>query len=146
MNKAFEKALELYGLKEIAGEKHNETILGFFEAVGHKWVQNDELAWCAAFVGSCLKAAGYKHTGSLSARSYLKIGRRTEQPHIGDLVILWRVKKESIYGHVGFFIRERNGFIYILGGNQSNRVKISAYPQSQLLEYRKLETDHNGIG
>ena len=138
MNKAFKKALELYGLKEIAGEKHNKKILEFFEAVGHKWVQNDETAWCAAFVGWCLSTEGYVHSGKLNARSYLDIGHRTENPVVGDLVVLWRIKEDSVYGHVGFYVNEKDGFINVLGGNQSNMVKISAYPKRQLLQYRKI--------
>lgn len=138
MNKAFEKALELYGLKEVPGAEHNKEILEMFAAVGHKWVDNDELAWCAAFVGYCLDFAGYAHTGRLNARSYLKIGNRTDNPRPGDLVIFWRVKEHSIYGHVAFYVNKRDGYVNVLGGNQGNKVQVSAYLESRVLEYRRI--------
>jgi uncharacterized protein (TIGR02594 family) len=132
-------ALSEYGVKEISGDKHNPEVLKYFHDIGHEWVKDDEMAWCAAFVNWCCLKAGYENTGSLSARSFLEIGKTTINPKIGNLVIFWRESIDSIYGHVGIFIREENGLIYTLGGNQSNQVKISVYPIDQLLGFRKLK-------
>ncbi len=139
MIETFKRALSQYGVKEIVGEKHNDVILEYFKEVGHKWVKNDELAWCAAFVGWCLSKEGLEHSGALNARSYLKIGHRTESPRVGDIVVLWRVKENGPYGHVGFYVNEDANYIYILGGNQSNKVKVSAYAKGRLLQYRRIE-------
>jgi hypothetical protein len=49
----YELACKHYGLKEIRGEEHNPVILKFFKEIGHSWVQDDETAWCAAFVNYC---------------------------------------------------------------------------------------------
>jgi uncharacterized protein (TIGR02594 family) len=138
MNKAFEKALSFYAEKEIVGSVDNPTIVQWFADIGHSWVKDDETAWCACFVNAMLKKAGLPNTGKLNARSFLEYGSRTSSPDLGDIVVLWRVKKNSTYGHVGFFVREKDGVIYILGGNQGNKVCISAYPKYRLLEYRKV--------
>ncbi len=135
-NKPLEKALQEYGIKEIAGKSHNKRILDYFADIGHEWVRDDETAWCAAFVNWCLRQAGVDGTGKLNARSFLKWGRKIENPYLGCLVVLWRVKKTSPYGHVGFYINSDENWIWILGGNQSNEVRISKYPKNRLLEYR----------
>lgn len=139
MEEVLMQALSHYGLREIPGERHNPHIIEYSRVAGHKWVQTDELAWCSAFVNWCAITAGYEATRKLNARSWLDIGLEVATPEIGDLVILWRVKKNSAYGHVGFFISEMNGYINILGGNQNNMVKISSYPKYRLLGYRRLQ-------
>lgn len=124
------------GTKEIKGGE-NPVILGFFESVGHDWVKEDEVAWCAAYVGAVLEEAGIRSTSSLAARSYLKWGKEVKTPRYGDIVVFWRGKKNSWQGHVGFFVREEGNYIYCLGGNQRNAVNVSRYPKSRLLGYRR---------
>jgi uncharacterized protein (TIGR02594 family) len=138
MEEVFKRALSQYGLKEIAGERHNPQILQYFQVAGHKWVQNDELAWCSAFVNWCAREENFESTGKLNARSWLDVGLEVNTPEIGDLVIYWRVSKDSVYGHVGFYINTHQGYIYTLGGNQGNMVNITPYPEYRLLGYRRL--------
>ena len=135
-----------YALKELQGpEKNTPEILGFFKAIGHKWVKTDETAWCAATVNAVLKLAGFPHTGKLNARSFIELGEAVSTPkplgsstEFVDLVIFWRESPSSWKGHVGFFIKERENLIYTLGGNQSNQIKISAYDRGRLLQYRRI--------
>ena len=127
-----------YGTKEIIGEKHNPEVLKYFSGIGHEWVKDDETSWCSAFVNWCCKGAGLEYTGKLNARSWLDIGENIQYPQLGDIVILWRENKNSWKGHVGFYIREFNNQIYILGGNQKNQVCIMAYPKDKLLAYKRL--------
>jgi len=131
-------ALSQFGIKEIVGSRHNKEVLKYFKETGFDWVQDDETAWCSAFANWVAKMAEVDRSGKLSARSWLTVGEPIESPELGDIVVLWRVKPSSWKGHVGFFIRETDNLIYILGGNQQNQVKISAYPKSRLLEYRRL--------
>jgi len=138
MHKALEIALSQYGIREIVGDTHNGDVLKYFEEIGHSWVHDDEMAWCSAFVNWCAMKAGHEYTGKLNARSWLDIGEYVEDPFMGCIVVLWRIKPDSPYGHVGFYIREDANYIYILGGNQKNRVQISAYSKSHFLGYRKL--------
>lgn len=135
-----------YALKEIQGpEANTPEILRFFKEIGHAWVKTDETAWCAATVNYVLKMAGFPHTGKLNARSFIELGEAISVPQpIGssenfvDLVIFWRESPASWKGHVGFYIKEREGLIYTLGGNQSNMLKISAYDRGRLLQYRRI--------
>lgn len=136
MNVVFTQALGQYGIKGFPGTKHSERILSYFRDIGSKWVKDDETAWCAAFVNWCFWKSGLVIPGTLSARSFLKVGKRTLSPKLGDLVVFWRVSKDSVYGHVAFFVRESPYGIWVLGGNQSNAVNIALFPKEQVLEYR----------
>jgi uncharacterized protein (TIGR02594 family) len=130
-------ALSQIGIKEIVGKKHNKEVLKYFSEIGHGWVKDDETAWCSAFVNWVCKKAGLDYSGKLNARSWLDIGENVTEPKLGDIVVFWRDKPDSWKGHVAFFIRETPNWIYVLGGNQNNQVKISAYPKKRLLEYRR---------
>jgi uncharacterized protein (TIGR02594 family) len=136
MNRVLEVAFGEYGVKGIPGASHSSQILRYFSNLGFKSIKDDETAWCAAFVNWCFWKRELKGTGSLMARSFLTFGRRTLAPKLGDLAVFWRGSKDSIYGHVGFFIKEDKDVVYVLGGNQSNAVNITAFPKSQVLEYR----------
>lgn len=140
MIKAFNKALEFYGLQEIRGEEDHPTILKFFAEIGHKWVKADEVAWCSAFVNWCCMKTGYEYTKKLNARSWLQIGWEVEKPRLGDICVFWRDSKDSWKGHVAFYVREDGENIYCLGGNQGNKVQISVYKKSRLLSYRRLRS------
>jgi hypothetical protein len=155
-------ALGEYGTKEVPGEANNPRILQYFKEIGHSWVQSEWTAWCAAFVNWVAKEAGYEYTGKLNARSWLDVGDcimyrindklvygkeanfenlanyKPDKPTKGDIVILWRISKDSPYGHVGFYIREDENYVWILGGNQNNEVNIQKYPNHRVLGYRRL--------
>jgi|SRR5210317_384152 len=133
-----EKAMSQYGIKEIVGRQHNPEVLKYFSEIGHSWVTNDETAWCSAFANWVCKMTGKERSGKLTARSWLTVGVQVDKPALGDIVVLWRESPSSWKGHVGFFIRETQNWIYILGGNQQNQVKITAYPKNRLLQYRRV--------
>lgn len=139
MSKLILKALEEYGVTEIVGSKDNPRILEYFKVSGNEWADNDEYAWCSAFVNWVAIKCGYEATKKLNARSWLDVGSEITKPIIGDIVVLWRKDKEGPYGHVGFYINSDDKYIYILGGNQSNQVNIAAYTKDRLLGYRRLQ-------
>lgn len=137
-------ALSQIGIKEIHGERDNPEILKYFKDLGFNIHRvKDETAWCSAFMNWVAKSAGYNYANTLDARSWLKIGRKIKNPVMGDIVILWRVSPNDWRGHVGIFIRKDENYIYILGGNQSNKVKISKYRKGRLLGYRRLQEKNN---
>ena len=72
-------ALTQIGIAEIPGKQHNPAILKYFKEIGHEWVDNDETAWCSAFVNWCCKMTGYEYTGKLNARSWLDL-RKIDNP------------------------------------------------------------------
>lgn len=132
-------ALAEYGITEQQGQVHHPRVLQYFHDIGHRWVQNDETAWCSAFVNWVALQACYEYSGALNARSWLKVGTAVTQPEMGDVVVFWRESPQSWKGHVGFFIRATGEHIYVLGGNQLNAVNIRPYPAAHLLGYRRLQ-------
>lgn len=137
-------AFSQYGVREESGPVDNSPqILAYFSLIGHDWVKTDETAWCAAYVNWCLKKSGYKDSGQLTARSLLGMGNPIFDPKLGDLVVLWRIAYDSVWGHVGFFIRESPEHIYMLGGNQDNQVCIKPYQRGRLLNYIRPEKLEN---
>jgi len=137
MQKIIDIALDQYDVREIPGAKHNSRVVSFFNEIGFKNIQNDETPWCSAFVNWVCMKANVETSNKLNARSWLNVGDSIETPRKGDIVVLWRDKPNSWKGHVGFFIKETEKHVYILGGNQSNRVNITSYPKYRLLDYRR---------
>ena len=132
-------ALSQIGTKEIPGHRDNREILKYFNETGFDGKKlKDETAWCSAFMNWVALKSGLDYPNKLNARSWLKIGWEVKQPQIGDIVVFWRGSKQGWKGHVGLFIREEKGYIYCLGGNQSNEVNIKPYLKTQLLQYRRL--------
>jgi uncharacterized protein (TIGR02594 family) len=99
------------------------------------------IEWCAAFINSVLKENNITGSKSLTARSFLKWGEKTNNPQIGDILVFVRGDFEW-QGHAGFYldtVKYSNKTYYmILGGNQNDKVSIIYYPKSLLLEARKI--------
>jgi uncharacterized protein (TIGR02594 family) len=90
--------------------------------------------WCAAFLNAILEKIGYEGTGSNHARSFLKYGQSVKEPQVGDIVVLGK--------HVGIYegttyIRGKK-YVAVLGGNQRNGVRVSYFPASRVLAYRRV--------
>ena len=131
--------LSQYGVKEIVGRKDNPQVLKYFDEIGFDGkALKDETSWCSAFVNWVCQKAEVDYSKNLNARSWLKIGQKVSKPKMGDVVVFWRESPQSWKGHVGFFIKETKNWVYVLGGNQNNQVKISAYRKYRLLSYRRL--------
>ena len=122
------------GMSEVPGPASNTRIAAYLALVGQD--QLDEIPWCAAFVGHCLEQAGLKGTGKPNARSYLDWGKATQPWVLGAVGVLWRGTKVGWQGHVGFVLDVSDSSIYLLGGNQGDRVSVSAYPRDRILGAR----------
>lgn len=123
------------GVSEKPGKLHNPIIQQYYADCGESVNTPDEVAWCAAFVGSCLKRAGYPNTGQLLARSYLKYGKMLEEPKVGCIAIFPR-GNSTWQGHVGFVVGVSSKSVKILGGNQSDKVSIVTYSRGRALGWR----------
>jgi len=129
------KALSFLGVEEVAGKENNQAIVDMFKALGFEHF-DDEVPWCAAYVGSVLKYSKLDYLKSLRARDYANYGTPTNKPIVGTVVTLWRESYLGTKGHCGFYLRHDKEYVWILGGNQSNQVKVSKYPITQLLAFR----------
>jgi uncharacterized protein (TIGR02594 family) len=132
-------ALGEIDVRELPGRRHNPRILEYHRTTGLS-AENDETSWCSAFVNWCLRQAGIAGTDSAAARSWLNWGDPLEQPRRGAIAVLWRVKPQGWQGHVGFLDRighiDGRGHVWLLGGNQGDRVSIASFPLTRLLGYR----------
>lgn len=137
-----EFALSYYGVNEtFTNGKSNPIVVSFFKDFAD-WVTNAKTtAWCSAFVNTIYASTGYEYSGKLDARSWLKIGEKTNNPQVGDVVVFWRNSPNSWQGHVAIFIgySQDKKYINVLGGNQGNKVSIAQYPVTQLLGFRRLK-------
>ena len=112
--------------------------------------------WCAAFVNWCLHAAGYSHTGSAGAHSF--ITRRLwrfkalTEPKKGCVIVVGNGKRAS---HIGFLWSSKNlpknpggdvvmkggRVLQMLGGNQRGE-RVTIRPETKKL--RAVE-GYNGV-
>jgi uncharacterized protein (TIGR02594 family) len=134
----------IYALKYLNyNEKTNKTQL--HQLLG---IDPTRIEWCAAFINSVLKENNITGSKSLTARSFLKWGEKTNNPQIGDILVFVRGDSEW-QGHAGFYldtVKYSNKTYYmILGGNQNDKVSIIYYPKSLLLEARKIPSETEGI-
>ena len=53
------EAKKYIGLAEIAGPKHNSTIVGWLDSL-RAWWHDDETPWCGVFVAHCMQACGFE--------------------------------------------------------------------------------------
>jgi len=140
--------MKYYDLSEIPGEIDNPTIVGWFAEMGFPEIKDDETAWCSLFMNIICKRLNYPHTGKLTARSWIRIGKSTIFPKLGDITVFYRGKRTSWQGHVGIFAgyNEAKTRIWTLGGNQNNKVCLASYPilssDFGLLEHRTINENH----
>lgn len=124
------------GVQEYAGAQHNPRILEYHDATNLN-AGADEVAWCSSFVNWCMQQNGIAGTQSAAARSWATWGKGLVAPKPGCVVVFRRHDPNNPNaGHVTFFIALRGAFIDVLGGNQSNSVRISSYAANDLIGYR----------
>ena len=127
-------ALNEQGVEEIDGPKANPRILEYFKSAKF-WGMDDSTAknaWCGCFVAWVMDKAGYDiATEAFRAKEWMNrwpAGRRIEKPIYGAVAVM--VRKGG--GHVGFVMGSIPGkphLLAILGGNQSDEVNVTAFPQ-----------------
>jgi uncharacterized protein (TIGR02594 family) len=127
-------ALSFWGERPISGKNANAQILKFISATTYPDHTSDEVPWCSAFLVWIFKECGIKTPANAAALSWINYSVPTDQPSIGDVVIL----KWATGAHVGLFVRETTDSVYVLAGNQNDTVDISCWRKRSVLSYRKL--------
>lgn len=132
------------GLKEKDGALNEPRVIALYAETGNAWVKDDAVPWCGAFVGAMFARAGRsdvrppgEKANALRAREWLKVGSPTQSPRSGDICVFSR-GNNAIQGHVAFYVEDAGDKIKVLGGNQSNKVSVAAYPKSRLLGFRRV--------
>lgn len=119
---------------EVPGPKANPRIIEYHATTSLK-ATSDEVPWCSAFVNWVMEQAGIKGTGSAAARSWLKWGVPS-MAKVGAIAIFKRGDNPAA-GHVGFVVGAHpGGYLEILGGNQSDQVKVSTFKVQNCLACR----------
>lgn len=139
----FKPAWMLIAEREIGvreSEPDNPRIMHYLSTctnLAPQQMAQDETSWCSAFVNWCLTEAGYTGTNHALARSWMTWsgGTRLDQPRYGAIMVFRRLTDgvDRGLGHVGFFLKQEHGLLYVLGGNQDDGVKIKRYRQDHLI-------------
>jgi uncharacterized protein (TIGR02594 family) len=139
------------GVKENPSlDESNPKIEEYYKAAGFTWAGDDSLginAWCGCYVAWVLKSNNLPIVkSSYRAKEWLNYGTTLDKPVLGSIGVKSRVGG----GHVGFVVGQSGDgdYVYILGGNQDNSVKVSRYskvgfeafvfPDGQLQESNEL--------
>lgn len=125
-------------VQEIPGNDNHQDIIKYGTSV-NAMIHADEIPWCSSFVNWCMEESGQQTTRSALARSWLNWGQSVKAlPHQFGAVVVLKRGTSKIYGHVGFVVCHEKELqrIHVLGGNQHNEINISAYQESDLLDYR----------
>jgi uncharacterized protein (TIGR02594 family) len=129
-----EIALAEQGQAEVAGEgRDNPRILEYHQATALR-ATSDETPWCSSFVNWVMRQSGYTGTQNALASSWLAWGQKLAEPRYGAIAI---IRSRSAAGnaatgsstgyHVGFLVEQADKAVRILGGNQSDTVKVSSF-------------------
>ena len=126
-------AMKEIGQREVSGAVHNPRIIAYHATTTLR-AHTDETAWCSSFVNWCLQQSGITGTNSAAAASWLTWGKSCVSQSAAITVIhnanAARSSLTVSGNHVAFLIQETATHYRLLGGNQSNQVKISSYPKS----------------
>lgn len=129
------KALELYGITEVVGEKDNPVILEWAKELGLEKVYTaDSIPWCALFVSIIMKRAGREPVDKpLWALNWANFGVNVGKPMLADVLVF----KRNGGGHTGLYIGEDTAAYHVLGGNQGDKVCIVRIAKDRLFSARR---------
>lgn len=145
------------GVKEDPSKtSHSKDVLKYFDTTSYD-PDNDEEPWCSAFANWCVVSAGIETPNSARAVDWnwsWSKGKDLGKPAYGALAVFWwhqteatcKAKKCSkknkwpkpgcTKGHVGFVVgKTEKGKLVILGGNQDDSVKLSAFGKGCIIAY-----------
>jgi uncharacterized protein (TIGR02594 family) len=134
--KMVSEGLSHYGVLEAIGADNNVDITAWAKELGgyeSKSYTTDSIPWCGLFMAICAKRSGYTPPKDfLGAKYWVNFGVKSLKPALGDVLVFTR----NGGNHVAMYISEDAANFQILGGNQSDTVKIINYPKSSLIAAR----------
>lgn len=143
----FRIAQRFMGIREGAGALNEPIVLAMLK-LDAKWVEDDQTAWCSAFVNFVCFLLEVPRSRSLAARSWLMVGTSialTDARPGYDVVVLKRgtgaqpgPEVVAAPGHVGFYAGQDAANVLLLAGNQGDSVSIAAFPKARILGIRRL--------
>jgi uncharacterized protein (TIGR02594 family) len=130
------------GQHEVAGKTSNPRIVEYLASCGLARLP-DETPWCGAFVNWCVRGSSGIDGPRNAAGAWLGAwapawanwGERLETGIPGAVCVVQRRQAgadaatgSSSGMHVAFWLAQDQHFVQLLGGNQSDSVRISAFP------------------
>ena len=115
------------GVTEVSGRESNQRIIEYFSTTTIK-ATDDAVPWCSAMMNWAVNQIGMTGTDSAASASWAKWGESLKKPADGCIIGFIR---EDGSGHVGIYIGEDQYNYKILGGNQSDTVKISNFAKTK---------------
>lgn len=127
-------------VSEVPGPGNNPRIVMYHNST-HGWAGTDDsVPWCSSFMNYCVEQAGQVGTKSQAALSWRDWGvDAMDNPREGDIAVFTRKRPGVNGGHVGFWRSEGADTVSVLGGNQSDRVKVTNYPKDGKLGSTKYK-------
>lgn len=97
----------------------------------------DDVPWCSSFVCWCMEMAGIRSTKSKAASSWLTWGIQARNPGLGAIAVLGKSDPDAKgTGHVGFCLGISGPELFLLGGNQNQRVGIDVRSVNKVIAWR----------
>ena len=127
------------------GSPANPNIKAAYQVCGLDYNQDGsaiQYAWCAAFISWALETAGISNLRSMSSQAYNSYGQPVQWRNYVNIrkwdIVVFKSKTRG-GGHVGFIksIDPNNQKLEVLGGNQSNTLKVSTYRFESRSQYIK---------
>jgi len=131
LNSVLEQTLTQGNNGEWTENGSNPNVLQTYRVCGLNYT-SDSTPWCAGYVSWVLETAGISNPRTLGSQIYRNYAaevdwRTWEEVRPNDIIVF--KSRSSPGGHVGFFrgYNPNTNRVAILGGNQSNKVKISNF-------------------
>jgi uncharacterized protein (TIGR02594 family) len=140
-------ALAEVGTREVPGAAANAQILAYFNAANFTTTDDtgEQNAWCASFVTWVMKQNGYTPPRNpFRALAWENFGKKINAPVYGALGIKPRATGG---GHISFVVGKSTdgNSLFMLGGNQDNRVSIARYDRNVWTSFVAPEKFDNSV-
>lgn len=133
----YEELLRRKGLHEV---RDRSALMAWLRSDGKTLGDPARLPWCGDAIQTCLALTLPDETQPVNpylARNWLKFGVELKTPALGCIVVFWRGSKAGTSGHVGLYAGEdAQGYLHVLGGNQSDAITIARLDKTRLLGMR----------
>lgn len=128
---------ELYRRMDLHEVRDNKTLISFLK-IGKYLGNPKNLPWCGDAIESAIAKTlpdEVLPSNPFFAQNWNKFGINVRKPIVGSIgPIRWNASS----GHVGVVVgydKDRKR-VYLLGGNQSNEINITSFPESKFMGYR----------
>lgn len=141
---AYDLARRLVGrVSELPGAQHHPCVQWAHMEAGLGPDQPDETPWCGSFVGLVAMLCGLpRPVQPALARAWLAVGHEIAMvdARTGYDIVILRRGTNPAQGHVGFFAGVGDeDRVFLLGGNQGNKVSIAPFAVADVLGIRRLQ-------